>query len=159
MVAMIAGVPYPEARRVLFGTRRRRYFYTGYSDIRRGLDHYRIKHGRRERLFKSWASVGGPAVVCVRNPDGSLHWVLFNRSGGESYVLDPDPPQGVTLSRADFSHLKGVSYLLLDPGIFCRQSRFSQPDNDARRLRRAARDAADCRQRPSDPAFEGVYRG
>ena len=115
VVAMAAKVTHAEARVAIFGDESRANYVTTYADLRRGLDALGVVRAVRARRFRGWACMTESAIVLIRSshPDYD-HWVLYQHRERGSTVLDPGA-SGDTLSRSDFSRMKGISYLPVEP--------------------------------------------
>lgn len=117
-IAMLVGEEnYEKVKAKLFGSKRKRVFYTGYKDLRRGLEHYGLSfESQRARRFTTFAHIDGTAIVAVEQvpPHKSKwHWVVFVHDGRRRYVLDPSW-DGIV--RTDLRRLKGRTFLTVVEG-------------------------------------------
>jgi ABC-type bacteriocin/lantibiotic exporter with double-glycine peptidase domain len=121
VVAMFARVSHDEAMRVMF-PRKRRVFYTHYTDVIRALDKFGIAHGARTHRFRRWEDIPSTSLVKVRakDSDGKVlrHWVIYQkRDDGSWNVIDPDPGRGGTqrLETPELRQYVGMTYLTVAP--------------------------------------------
>ena len=85
--------------------------YTSSSDLCALLQHYGIA-ARKSRNVRQRASISDTAIVAINyRPDSNRwHWVVFQRSNGGEYVLDPNP-RVRTERRTDFYRMRLRSFI------------------------------------------------
>jgi hypothetical protein len=122
VVAMCARVSHKQAMAVLF-PKPTLVFFTWPEQVKRALDHFGVKHGKRWHRFASWDEIPTTSLVKVKweDADGGhgLHWVVFQRrADGGWTVIDPDrqnrgrsQSRTQRLSRREREQLTGVTYL------------------------------------------------
>jgi hypothetical protein len=115
-LSMLANVPYRTARGLLFAPGERCTGTTGVR-MRRALTELGIAHGGRFVRFKSWEDIPSDALVHIKwrelPPEAQGHWVVFQKDGSRLRVIDP-ASWDETLTTADTSTMKGVSYCTVD---------------------------------------------
>lgn len=119
--AMLARVPYAKAKAALFpdGSHQRSYgTYT--RDVLRALDHFGVRHGKRERKVEAWEDIPSTALVTARHSSTpeQLHWLIFQRrSAGDWLIIDPASPDSQTLrlSSRDYKEFTPLRYVTVDP--------------------------------------------
>lgn len=113
-VAMLAGVSYEQAKAATFPpSPRKRKFYTGGADLRRGLKAFglTLEPTARAQKFTAWSQLETTSIVAIEQVPrhkSRWHWVVFVDDGVRRYVLDPSWPEAV---RTDFKRMQGRSFL------------------------------------------------
>ncbi len=84
------------------------------AHVRTLLNHFGIRTGSREVLFRSWKSLPDIALLAIKwhleNGKPYWHWVVFVREHGQSCVLDPKKSLR-TNRRTDFWRMKPKWYI------------------------------------------------
>lgn len=116
-VAAIAGVSYPQAKKVadslgIYASDARLWSDTAH--VRRLLDQFGIKTGARKVAFDSWGALPDLALLSIKwhleNGKPHWHWVVFTREDGVACVLDPKRALRSN-RRTDFGRMKPRWYI------------------------------------------------
>ena len=111
-VAALAGVSYASARAVanslgIFAEDPRLWSET--TPVRRMAAHFRIRTSAKEIPFESWDALPDLALLAIKwhleSGKPFWHWVVFARTRGRSFVLDPKKALATNV-RTDFGRMK-----------------------------------------------------
>ena len=115
-IAMLAGFSYKKVKKkavqeLNFSNKRK--FYTGTGNLKALGECFGISIvGCRRRPFKNWDALPNTAIISI-NPNldhTSWRWVVFSRTNGTSFVLDPK--QSIKSNkRTDFGRMRPSGYL------------------------------------------------
>jgi len=115
--ATIAGVSYKEAREIansigMYAEDSALWSETNF--IRKLLEEFGIKTGKKEIPFINWESLPNCALLSIKwhieHGKPHWHWVVFVRESGKSYVLDSKKTLKTNI-RTDFGRMKPKWYI------------------------------------------------